>query len=103
MATMQVTLKHSPNPDIAGGYWDGYAESGRARKVDVASVEEASKVCRAYIEHNDLGGGNWTGGDVRENGKVIGKISYNGRFHTAAELAEWDRKFAASRTQSAVA
>lgn len=80
MATMQVTLKHSPNPDIPGGYWGGYAESGRARKIEVASVDEASKVCRAYIEHNGLGGGNWTGGTVTEGKRVIGKISYNGRF-----------------------
>lgn len=45
----------------------------------VASLEEASKLCRKYIDGFDLGGGNWTGGEVRDKlGKVLGRIAYNG-------------------------
>jgi hypothetical protein len=46
--------------------------------VPVDDFAAASKACRDYIEENDLGGGNWTGGDIRENGKVVGKVGYNG-------------------------
>jgi hypothetical protein len=53
----------------------------------VDSVEAAQAAVRAYISENDLGGGNWTGGDVKdvETGEVIGSISYNGRFWPADE------------------
>jgi hypothetical protein len=52
---------------------------GTLRKVvAVDDFPAASKACRDYIEENDLGGGNWTGGDIRENGKVVAKVSYNG-------------------------
>ena len=55
-------------PDTACG-WAG-----------VASPEEASALCRQYIEHYDLGGGNWTGGEIRDAlGKPVGRVAYNGR------------------------
>jgi hypothetical protein len=42
---------------------------------------DASKQCRAYIENNDLGGGNWTGGALRDRitKEAVGSISYNGK------------------------
>ena len=49
------------------------------RSLRVASIADASKACRAYIEHYDLGGGNWIGGEVKKDGKAVAKISYNGR------------------------
>jgi hypothetical protein len=47
----------------------------------VASLAEASRVCREWIEGNQVGGGNWTGGKVtdRATGTVIAQVSYNGR------------------------
>lgn len=75
---MEVILRHDPNPDIPG-YWSPPVEDGRPRTVAVASMEEASRVCREYIESNELGGGNWTGGDVIDGGETIATISYNGR------------------------
>ena len=50
------------------------------RSVRVKSLEEASKVCRDYIDSSGLGGGNWSGGLVTsEEGIAIAEISYNGR------------------------
>lgn len=45
-----------------------------------ASIAEASKRVRAFIEEHGLGGGNWVGGDVWANGKHLGHVAYNGRF-----------------------
>ena len=44
------------------------------------SIEECQSAVRDYIDKHDLGAGNWSGGNVYENGKYIGLISYNGRF-----------------------
>lgn len=76
---MNVILRHNTNPDIPGGYWSAPVDDGRPKAVAVASLEEASRACRAYIEANELGGGNWTGGDVIEGDKKVASVSYNGR------------------------
>jgi hypothetical protein len=75
---MTVELKHAANPDIAGGYWEARPPKG-ARLVTVGSLKEASDVCQSFIREWGLGGGNWTGGAVRRNGKTVARISYNGR------------------------
>lgn len=46
----------------------------------VRSLEEAITVCRNFIDDNELGGGNWSGGQVSlVNGTPVAYISYNGR------------------------
>lgn len=52
------------------------------------TIEELQQIVREYIDKYDLGGGNWTGGEVKENGKVIGKISYNSRYWSLKDLEE---------------
>ncbi|MFQ5845800.1 MAG: hypothetical protein ACE5JG_12525 [Planctomycetota bacterium] len=54
------------------------------RTVQIAGFREASVACRRFIEEHDLGGGNWSGGRVRETatGRVIALVSYNGRVWT---------------------
>jgi len=59
------------------------------RTICVASLADASKACRAYIAHYELGGGNWLGGEVQKAGTVIAKISFNGR---AWEPGNWPTK-----------
>jgi len=76
---MRVQLQHRPNPDIQGGYWQRPLDDRRPQFVTVATFAEASAVCRAYIERNGLGGGNWTGGQVFEDDQQIASVSYNGR------------------------
>ncbi len=83
---MSVTLAHGRNADFPGGYSHGRpAESGRPRSVPCASLADASRVCREYIQRNDLGGGNWRGGQITDAaGQLIGRVSFNGRVWDAA-------------------
>ena len=48
--------------------------------ISADSLEQAAVKVREYIDENDLGGGNWVGGDVFLRGQRQGRISYNGRF-----------------------
>lgn len=79
MAKYTVTLKSVGNPDY-GQDPDRplYGVDNEIAEVD--TLPEASRACRAYIEENDLGGGNWSGGEVKdEDGTVVARVSYNGR------------------------
>lgn len=50
------------------------------RIVFVDTLRDASRTCRDFIEQNDVGGGNWTGGQVYDaSGVQVAQISYNGR------------------------
>jgi hypothetical protein len=51
----------------------------------VDSMSAASKACQKYIEKNDLGGGNWIGGAIFENGVKVAQVSYNGRIWVPRE------------------
>lgn len=58
--------------------------SRKAQYPIVNSWSTAQRVVREFIEEHDLGAGcsdgdAFTGGDVYEDGKKIGHISYNGR------------------------
>lgn len=77
---MYVHLSAAGNPDF-GEYGDIGAPE---RWEPVVSYAAASAVVRAYIAEYDLGGGNWTGGEIRagERGtptQVVARVSYNGR------------------------
>ena len=49
--------------------------------VQTDSIEKCSEAVREYIEDNNLGSGQWCGGQVyEEEVGYIGKISYNGKF-----------------------
>lgn len=79
----KVRLAHAPNPDISDGY-SGYwvpTSPCKPREVEVFSFAQASSVCRDYIKEWELGGGNWSGGQVFDTAtkKQVARISYNGR------------------------
>jgi hypothetical protein len=75
----EVKLAHGPNPDIrGGGYWGG-KPAVKTHWVTVKDFAEASAVCRAFINKHELGGGNWTGGQVKDGNRNIARVSYNGR------------------------
>jgi hypothetical protein len=75
-----VTLKHMKNPDIAGGYWQPPVDPGRAMRVAVETLDEASRVVRAYITRNGLGGGNFPTAPVTdERCRKVAQVSFNGR------------------------
>ncbi len=81
-----VTVAHVPNPDFPGGYHHGRpAERGRIRRVACAGLADASRICREFIARNELGSGNWTGGQITDaTGKPIARVSFNGRVWDAA-------------------
>lgn len=80
-----VSLTSNPNPDILAFGSTSVASLEVYKNIDnvyfgVKSLEEASVLCRRYIDHFGLGSGNWTGGLViDESGLKVGRISYNGR------------------------
>lgn len=73
-----VILSANPNPDFDSGHAsEVYIPK---KQVKINSWSDASKVCRLFIEKNELGGGNWTGGAVlNRDFEQIGRVSYNGR------------------------
>ena len=81
---MKLTLEHAPNPDISGGgYWQPCSAPLR-KIVDVSDLHVAVMMFKAWRDLNGLGGGNMTRdcGTVKDNGKPIARISYNGRVWT---------------------
>lgn len=80
---IQIKLSHASNPDIDGGYWDEPIDSGKPQFVSVTDTIEATRIARAYIDRNRLGGGNWTGGQLflalGNKRKEFGRVSFNGR------------------------
>ncbi len=82
---MTVRLACVGNPDHGQFFDEGVLANTSV--VPVADFAEASKVCREYIEANDLGGGNWTGGAIMQDGKRIATVSYNGRIRNANDTA----------------
>jgi hypothetical protein len=48
--------------------------------LPVADWAAASERCAEYIAAWELGGGNWTGGQITdESGQLVARVSYNGR------------------------
>jgi hypothetical protein len=77
MKPYRVLLQSCGNPDCGQ---DPDAPMSPEEWRAVADFEEASRACRAYVEHWNLGGGNWTGGLVIDrSGRAVARISYNGR------------------------
>ena len=76
---MKVKLSNCGNPDHGQDPDRPLWGCPKAGWVGVTTLKEASEVCRRYIDRWELGGGNWSGGDILEDGKLIARISYNGR------------------------
>lgn len=71
---MQVQLSSAPNPDL------NQTESPAPTVMyPVHNLEEASALCRQYIETYQLGAGNFTGGQIYQDGKETHHVSFNGR------------------------
>lgn len=80
-AQVTVTLRSAGNPDF-GQDPEHPVPGVPYLTAEVDSLTEASDVCRQYIDTYELGGGNWTGGAVYQDGRQIAHISYNGRIWT---------------------
>lgn len=76
-----VILKADPNPDYFSDD-DDHRSFVKVKKtrVPVDSFAKASEICQNFIGENELGSGNWTGGEIEDsNGEIIAHVSYNGR------------------------
>ncbi len=73
-----VTLSSCGNPDFRQDP-SRSLPGVRKKTVKVCSMADASKACRKYIDDHELGGGNWTGGEISLDGKAVARVSYNGR------------------------
>ena len=68
-----------PNGDFSEGSWEAQVELG-PEWLRVGSLAVASAVAMAYRRKHRLGGGNWSGGQVWDDGgKMVARVSYNGR------------------------
>ena len=80
---LEVELGAEPNPNHSLKSHTGSVKI-KTQRVKVKSLSEAQNKVREFIEENDLGSGNFTGGDLFSHGKKIGRVSYNGKL--------WDLK-----------
>ncbi|AOG03400.1 hypothetical protein [Bosea sp. RAC05] len=77
-----VTLSSVGNPTYAQDPDRPLPGVANMRKP-VVNFIEASRVCRKYIDDNDLSSRNWSGGDVHDrSGALVAKVSYNGKVWT---------------------
>jgi hypothetical protein len=84
----QVKLWNAGNPDYRQDHTKPLPDTA-VGWAQVDSFKEASELCRLYIEFYDLGGGNWTGGEITDqSGLVVARVSYNGRVWEAGKYAE---------------
>ena len=82
---MEVELKSCGNPDYNQSPFRKLPNAESNMKVKVDSLKEAVKECMDFIQRNDLGGGNWIGGNVYDGRRLFAKISYNGRVWDAID------------------
>lgn len=73
-----VHLKAQANLDYSALSHAGSIEI-TSRWVAVSSLAGARDKCEAFRDEHSLGGGNWAGGHVASDGKVVARVSYNGR------------------------
>lgn len=73
-----VTLDNVGNIDYGQSPFHCLPGTSRTFKI-CNSIEECVTACRDYIDENELGGGNWTGGTVFKDSEPFAYISYNGR------------------------
>lgn len=78
ISNLEIELEALPNPDHGADSIEGTINI-KKHKVKVNNISEAVALVHSFIEENNLGAGNFSGGQLYENGKIIGKISYNGR------------------------
>ena len=84
---MEVNLASCGNPDHFQDPDQPMYGCDSNHYITVSTLDEASLECRKFIERNNLGNGNWIGGEVYENNKCIARIAYNGRISRKPDYA----------------
>lgn len=54
------------------------------RFIVVESLQEGREAVRRFIVNNDVGGGQWVGGDAWQGGRRLGRFAYNGRYFSSS-------------------
>jgi len=72
----RIVLRSVGNPDFGQ---DPDQPMSPTKVVMVDSLRAASEAARAYIERHHLGSGNFPSSRVVRDGRVVARISYNGR------------------------
>lgn len=75
---LALHLAAEPNPDFAPGSPEATVRIQSTWRR-IASLRAARLAVRAFVSGNDLGSGNFTGGEVFHNGRRWARIAYNGR------------------------
>lgn len=76
---MKLTLSSAGNPDHGQNPFQPVFGSEDNYTTTVSSFVEATKECLAFIQRNNLGGGNWSGGEIFNNeNNLIARVAYNG-------------------------
>lgn len=72
-----VVLMACGNVDFRQSINEPFADT---EMYPINNFQQAVNHCMSYIIDNDLGGGNWLGGQViNPKGEILAEISYNGR------------------------
>lgn len=77
----EIFLSSVGNPDRGQNPEEPLWSAGPAYWSPVLNAREASEAALEYIGKNELGGGNWAGGQVRCTvlKRPVAQVSYNGR------------------------
>jgi hypothetical protein len=71
----RLKLSSCGNPDFGQ-----YAPLSPKVTLFCDSITECIDAAQEYRDKHQLGGGNWDGGEVFQGSKMVGRISYNGRY-----------------------
>jgi hypothetical protein len=85
---MKVKLSSVGNPDFGQNPNQPMYGCEKNKTVKITSFKEAKEICMKFIKDNDLGGGNWNGGQImNDEGVIIAHVSYNGRVWEGADYS----------------
>lgn len=77
---MILTLSSIGNPDHGQNPFLPMFGCEDNSTITVSSYNEAAEICLSYIKRNELGSGNWSGGEVYDDeGNLVALIAYNGK------------------------
>lgn len=76
---MKVKLESVGNPDMGQDPNKPMYGCEPNKVVPVKTFKEARDACMKFISENGLGAGNWSGGQILDDDKVIAHVSCNGR------------------------
>jgi len=70
---LNLTVEIGSNPDRDRADWK------ETHVISARTMADLRVKIEAFQSENDLGGGNWGEAELREDGIVVGYVSYNGR------------------------